>query len=624
MIIPKKIFIASLFSLVFLVTVLSSPNVLASSTSKRIMGDDRYKTAVAISQTGWPDGAATAILATGENYPDALSAAPLAHKYNAPILLTESNALNDDTTSELKRLKVKKVYLIGGLGALSRNIETQLAKLSISTTRIAGQDRYDTSIQIAKLIGAGKGAFVTTGLDFPDAVSAAPIAAAQGMPILLVPPDHLPATTQTYLNSSKITNLYVLNGSNELNDSLVNQLPNAVVISGNDRYERNINLIKQFSDKLTFDSIYIATGNDYPDALAASALAQKYQAPVILVQNDSIPDPVPTLLRSELVNTINIIGGYSAISASLESALQSIPGQIVAVDNITDSVADKQKYQLPATVTATLTDSSKVQVPVTWTLSSVNTGQIGSSINNTYNTNTTYNYTGTVKGYAGNASLTLTINPALGTVKFDNITAEAVQGYSYTFPTTVNGLLGDNTLQQYPVTWNVSSTSTSLSKIGSYTFQGSVAGINQKVNLTLNVIEDSLVNIPDGNLAAQVRYQLTGAYYGSALYKSDILKITQLTVNGKNITNLTGLEMFYNLSYLDLGDNLITSTGLAPLQKLKNLRVLMLNDNRIDSFASLRGLTSLHSLYLKNNATTDYTPLKSIYKNLIYRDFTIN
>lgn len=622
MIIQKRIFsIFNLFILVILVTLLSASNVLASPTSNRIMGDDRYKTAVAVSQTGWPAGATAAILATGENYPDALSAAPLAHKYNAPILLTTTDELNPDTATELQRLKVKKVYLIGGLGAISKNIETQLAKLSISATRIAGQDRYDTSIQIAKALGASKGAFVTTGSDFPDALSAAPIAAAQGMPILLVPPDSLPPTTQDYLNKANIKNIYVLSGSNELSDNLINQLPNAEVITGNDLYERNTNLIKRFSDNLTFDSIYVATGSDYPDALAASALAQKYQAPVILLQADSVPDPVATLLRSKLVNEINIVGGYSAVSSLVESGLQLVPAQIVTVDNITDSVADKQKYQLPKTVTVTLTDSSKVQVPVTWTLSSVNTGQTGSNTNNTYNTNTTYNYTGTINNYSGNTSLTLTVNPALGTVKFDNIIAEAAQGYSYTFPSTVTGLLSDNTLQQYPVTWDVSATNTSLSKIGSYTFKGSVVGINQKVTLTLNVVENSLVNIPDGNLASQVRYQLTGLYYGNALYKSDILKITQLTANGKNITDLSGLEAFHNLNYLDLGYNLISSAGIAPLQKLSNLKVLMLNDNKIDNFSTLKSLTHLRSLYLKNNTTTDYSPLKALSKTLIYRDF---
>lgn len=624
--ISKKIVIVTVFVLVLMATVLSS-NVLASSTSNRIMGEDRYKTAVAISQTGWPDGAATAILATGENYPDALSAAPLAHKYNAPILLTQSNALNDDTASELKRLKVKKVYLIGGLGVLSANIETQLAKLSISSARIAGQDRYDTSIQIAKALGTSKGAFITTGLDFPDAISAAPIAAAQGMPIILVPPDSLPASTSNYLSSKKFSNLYVLNGSNELSDNLVNQLSNAEVITGNDPYERNVNLIKRFSDNLNFNSVYVATGSDYPDALAASALAQKNQAPVILVPSNTVPSLEAAFLRSKLVNSINIVGGDAAISSQTESALKSMPAGIVALSNITDTVADKKKYQLPKTVTATLSDGSKVEVPVTWGLSSVKTGQSAAdnniSTNNPNSTNTNYIYTGTVAGYDGTATLTLSVDASLGTVKFDNLNAEAVLGFSYDFPSEVTGVLSNNTLQQFPVTWDVSSNNATLSKVGSYTFRGSVEGTTNKVTLNLKVVENVPVNIT-GSLAQQVRYQLTGLYYGNTLYLSDILKITKLNVYGKYITDLNGLDNFYNLTEIDLGYNSLTSGSLAPLQKLKNLKVLKLNHNNIENFAPLKSLTNLNTLYVSNNVSKDYSPLKSIYNKLIYRDFTIN
>jgi len=624
LIIQKRIYkVHYLFILVIFITFLSASNVLASPTINRIMGEDRYKTAVAVSQIGWPNGAANAILATGENFPDALSAAPLTHKYNAPILLTGADALNDDTTTELKRLMVKKVYLIGGLGAISANVENQLAKLSISTTRIAGQDRYDTSVQVAKALGASKGAFVTTGEDFPDAISAAPLAAAQNMPILLVPPDTLPTTTLSYLTGSKIPHLYVLNGSNELSDNLVSQLPNAEVITGNDPYERNVNLIERFSDNLKFDSIYAATGSDYPDALAASALAQKNQAPLILLQPDQVPDSVSTLLSSKLVQTINIIGGDAAVSAQVEAGLQSMPAQISSVDNITDTVVDKTKYQMPKMVTATLTDGSKVQLPVTWTLSSVNTGQTGSYINNTFNTNTTYTYSGTIQGYDAGTSLILTVNPSLANVKFDPIDAEAVQGFSYNFPTTVVGLQSDNTLQDYPVTWNVSGTNASLSKIGTYTFQGTVTGVSQTVNLTLNVVADTPVNIQDGYLASVVRYQLTGLTYGNTLYLSDVLKITSLVANGKYISDLSGIENFKNLTHLELAYNSLTDAGIVPLKKLTNLEELLLNNNSLSTVTSLTSLTHLKTLCIAGNNITNYGPLRSIYNNLVNRDFSI-
>ena len=620
MIFKNKLFIfMNIILVIILVGVLSAHNALAATTINRIMGADRYKTAVAISQAGWPNGSNTVILTTGEDFPDAISAAPLAHKYKAPILLTQPNTLNSDTFAELQRLKTKQVIIVGGTGAISANVESQLKSMNINTTRIAGQDRYDTSVQVAKTLGSNKGIFITTGSNFPDALSAAPIAAAQGMPILLVPPDNLPATTKSYLSSNKNATLYVLNGNNELSQNLINQLPNANVITGSDRYDRNTNLLKQFSKSLNYNSIYVATGTDYPDALAASALAQMNQAPVILIPSNSIPASITGLLNSKLINQINVIGGDSAVSPVMATKLQSLPAQIVSINNITDSVADKQNYQFPKTVLATLTDGSQVSMPVTWNLSSISTGQNNPFTN--VNTNTIYNYSGSVNGYSGNVSLTLAVNPSLATAKFNPIMAEVVQGDTYTFPTTVVGFFGNNTIQQYPVTWNVTGNNASLNSIGSYNFQGTVQGVSQKVNLTLKVVKNSVVTIADANLFAAIQYQLTGSYSGNALYLSDVLKITTLNANGKYISNLTGIDQLQNLTSLDLGNNSLTQASLAPLQKLPNLNVLMLYNNQISNFSPLSGLSKLYSLYIHDNPSTNYTPLNGIYKNLAYRDF---
>ncbi|CAA7602909.1 exo-alpha-sialidase [Acididesulfobacillus acetoxydans] len=613
--------------------------VSASPTANRLEGADRYGTAVAISQTGWPNGAMTAVLATGENFPDALSAAPLARKFNAPILLTEQNELNANTAAELSRLHVKKVFIIGGVGAVSATVQTQLTTMGISTTRISGVDRYDTSVQVAKTVGVGKGIFVVSGQSFPDAVSAAPIAAALGMPVVLVPSDGLTPSLQTFLKG-RFQHIYAVNGNNELGASLIGQFPNAQVISGNDRYERNANLIKYFANSLQFNSIYVATGRDYPDALTAAALAAQNQAPVVLVAGDQVPASVREMLNSEVINQINIVGGNAAVSSGMGAVLQSIPARILSLANVTASSSSTQQYQLPKTVGAILSDGSQVQVPVTWSLSSVNTGQTG---NYTYtSTNTVYTYTGKVNGYSGSATLSLTVLPSTA-VTFGRITAEAVLGFSYNFPATVTGTLSDKTTQQYPVTWNVSGNNVSLKKVGSYTFQGSVAGMNQKVSLTLNVVNNALVNLDDGNLQQLVRYQLTGSTTGGPLYLSDVLKITSLQANGKNISNLAGLQNFYNLTYLDLGNNQVDSTTLSNLSKLPNLKTLILNNNQLTNisglqglsglqyldvshndlttFAPLSGMTQLTSLFVGENHTSDYTPLRGLYNNLIYRDF---
>ncbi|MHB8073328.1 cell wall-binding repeat-containing protein [Desulfosporosinus fructosivorans] len=631
-------FIKKYFFLVFILVNLlifaDTPMVNASTSINRIAGNDRYQTTVAISQSGWPDGAATAILAYGENFPDALSAGPLAHKYNAPILLTNSYTLNEDTAEELKRLKVKKVFIVGGTAVVSKAVEMKLSTMSITSVRLAGQDCYETSLKIAQEVGITKGVFVTTGLDFPDALSIAPIAAAKEMPIILVPRDELTKIQKDFLskNKTKIANSYIVRGYSDISDNVVNQFPNSEVISGSDPYERNINLIKRFASDLDLDTIYIATGEYFPDALSASALAQKGKHALILSKRDTIPNSAIAFIRSNIISEFNILGGNSVISDTTESTLKELPAKIDSVSNVNDSVQEKQKYDPPKTVTATKTDGLTVEVPVTWSLSSVNTLHAG-----------TYKFEGTIQGYNDHVYLTLTIDPIVS--KILPISAEIILGDSYSLPNTVDATMSGGTVSTFPVTW--SSSIVNLNKVGSYTFQGKVEGLTQTATLTLKVSEDAKIDFPDERLKYVIGKKC-GKSRSEAIYRSDVLDITILISKRSGIEDLTGLEYLTNLKTLELTNNDITKipsltkltqlktlklsntelTDIKALKGLTSLTYLDLSDNYIEDFTVLKDFINLTTLYLEpesdyDNYTPDYSPVRSYYKNLKKKDFSL-
>lgn len=142
-----------------------------------------------------------AVLACGNDFPDALCAAPLAKKYKAPILLTATNNLPDTTKQTLISLNVKNVFIIGGTGIISVNVENQLNSMQIQTVRIYGTDRYDTSVKIAKQLDTPTQLVVCAGNNFSDALSMAPIAAIKQLPIVLVPKNFLPDSTREYISS---------------------------------------------------------------------------------------------------------------------------------------------------------------------------------------------------------------------------------------------------------------------------------------------------------------------------------------------------------------------------------------------------------------------------------------
>jgi putative cell wall-binding protein/uncharacterized coiled-coil protein SlyX len=120
---------------------------------KRLAGDDRYETAVKVSQAGWTT-AGTVILARGDDFADAVAGVPLAHQLNAPILLTQTNSIVSATIAEITRLKAERVIILGGPGAISDNVRGELERIGLAVERIEGADRYETAARIAERLAS--------------------------------------------------------------------------------------------------------------------------------------------------------------------------------------------------------------------------------------------------------------------------------------------------------------------------------------------------------------------------------------------------------------------------------------------------------------------------------------
>ncbi|KIE48273.1 N-acetylmuramoyl-L-alanine amidase family protein [Clostridium argentinense CDC 2741] len=256
-------------------------HVKGNVVGERIFGSNRYLTSYEASKKGWQNSD-YAVIASGVDYPDALCAGPLAKKYNAPILLSEQKSLTEGLKNELQRLKVKQVFIVGGEGALSKDIENQIKALGINIKRIGGANRYETSVLIAKEVGnSGKMVFAT-GLDYPDALSIAPIAANLSMPIVLVGKNNIDRVVKEYVDSQNIQQSYVVGAEGVISKQVASNLPAVKRLGGNNRYDTNKAIINEFKSTINFSNVYVATGMDYPDALSGSALAAKGGHPIIL------------------------------------------------------------------------------------------------------------------------------------------------------------------------------------------------------------------------------------------------------------------------------------------------------------------------------------------------------
>ncbi|KPU45020.1 N-acetylmuramoyl-L-alanine amidase LytC precursor [Oxobacter pfennigii] len=360
----------------------------------RLYGQDRYATNLSITKNGWTD-ASNIVIASGEDFPDALCAAPLAKAKNAPIILSQREKLNDAAIDEIKRLKAVNAYIIGGTGVISENIEDQLKSLGIAFVRLAGNDRYQTSVKVAELLGTENGVVVATGENFPDALGIAPISAKLGMPILLSSKDALPADVSVYLKGKNVPASYVVGGIGVLSDNVKSSLNNPKRLDGIDRYYTNINILVEFEKEIDFTSVYVASGDDFPDALSGSVLAANSGSPIVLVSDlgvESTLDFLETLNSSK----VNILGGTGAVTAGIENDLKNIMKHriITKVDDLSDVAFIGEDYHFPDNAMVMYDDSSLKLIPVKWNSNSLDTSKKG-----------TYDFEGTIAGYSGKVKL---------------------------------------------------------------------------------------------------------------------------------------------------------------------------------------------------------------------------
>ena len=190
------------------------------SKVKSYKGADRYATNAEIIKE-FKD-ADTCIIASGENFADSLSIGAYATKNGYPIVLVQKNKINDVTKQALKNSKIKKCYIVGGENSVSKSLEKELPQV---IERIAGNDRYETSLKIAdKFYKDAEGAYLASGEVFADSLAINPIAAKFDVPLILTPKDKLPQKTLEYLEKSKIIQVAIIGGEKTVSKQIQQEL----------------------------------------------------------------------------------------------------------------------------------------------------------------------------------------------------------------------------------------------------------------------------------------------------------------------------------------------------------------------------------------------------------------
>jgi putative cell wall-binding protein len=228
-----------------------------------------------------------------------------------------------------------------------------------------GPDRFETAAAIAaaSVEPGASVVYVASGLDFPDALAAGPAAALGGGAVLLVWPDAVPAAAAQQLERIGPARIRVVGGPSVVDDTVLAALgaygADVARLSGPTRYDTALAVVEDaFADPV--ETIFVATGRTFPDALAGSAAAARLGAPVVLVPGDALPDEALATRIADLVGrlaptTIRVLGGPSAVGEDTAAWLASLGPTV-------ERLAGVDRYETAAAISAAVYGSTEPRV----------------------------------------------------------------------------------------------------------------------------------------------------------------------------------------------------------------------------------------------------------------------
>ena len=296
-------------------------------SSTRLSGQDRFETARRIAEGFNNETVDSVVITSGYNFPNALSGSVLAKKLNAPILLSGNSSSENANALTYVNAHLSKnatVYILGDETEVKNDLVTSLENLGYENIkRLSGASKYETIKVINDEINVKEGTplIIAGGNVFADGLSMSTVAASKGYPIVLSDSNALSDSALETIKKVRPSKVYIVGGTGAISDNVKEQVKaiaglsedNIVRIWGMDRYETSLNIAKYFD--LSSDTVTFASGENFPDALAGSVYASKYNAPVILVNGD-IKNQKTYVDGKSYLNEV-VFGGSGVVSESL-------------------------------------------------------------------------------------------------------------------------------------------------------------------------------------------------------------------------------------------------------------------------------------------------------------------
>lgn len=194
----------------------------------------------------------------------------------------------------------------------------------VTPARIEGTNRYDTAANVSGVtFEAADVVHVATGENFPDALAGSYAAGAVGGPLLLVTRDAVPERTWQELDRLGAEWVVLIGGPTVISEQVEAEFAGAGYqtdrIHGDDRYATAAAVANHYGPQVPVGRLdgqrtaLLASGGNFPDALALGPLAARVHLPLLLTPPARTDDVVDATLANLGIERIVIAGGPGAV-----------------------------------------------------------------------------------------------------------------------------------------------------------------------------------------------------------------------------------------------------------------------------------------------------------------------
>lgn len=310
---------------------ISRPNagILNEHTAKRLQGPRRVETALQVSREVYPDNSTKNVVLAGfSGEVDALTGTLLASAKDAPLLLVHRF---DDIKRELVRLGVENVYLLGGNSAISQSVESELRAANYNVHRVAGSDRYDTAVEVAKISKANTDHIFLTndGLSgsLADALAVGSVSGRDQAPIFLTGKKELAKPTLVAIKEMKVKKITIIGGETVISEAIKKELEAENIeverLAGGTRWETAEKVANKYFSHSKKAIVTNDGGVSFADALMGGYLGAKENAPVLLTAANKLSQNTENYLKQSATSAY-ILGGETVVANENFTAIEEI------------------------------------------------------------------------------------------------------------------------------------------------------------------------------------------------------------------------------------------------------------------------------------------------------------